>query len=117
MRCVRKCMMALFMVVCLSFLSCYQGKQEPLHQLEELTEDIREHHEEYSTSDWKQAYERYEQIAAEIEKYQYTTEEAEKMGQLEGECVGYFMKSAVNSIENLESEINGFIEGLNESLK
>ena len=48
-------------------LSCSSGKLEPIDQLKRLAEDIREHHTEYSTSDWKDAYARYEQIAADME--------------------------------------------------
>lgn len=91
--------------------------QDPLQQLEELTEDIRFHHQEYTTADWKKAYARYEQITAEMENYQYTKEEAEKIGKLEGECVGYFMKSAVNSLDDLGNEIKGFFEGMGEVIK
>ena len=98
-------------------LSCSTGKRKPLVQLEELTEEIREHHKEYSTADWKDAYARYEQIAADMERYQYTKEEAKKIGELEGECVGYFMKDAVNSLEGFESEVKGFLDGLSKTIE
>ena len=101
----------------LYMLSCSLGKQDPLQQFEELTEDIRLHHQEYTTADWKKAYARYEQIAAEMENYQYTEEEAEKIGRLEGECVGYFMKSAINSLGGIESEIKGFVDGINKTME
>ena len=52
-----------------------------------------------------------------MENYQYSKEEAEKIGKLEGECVGYFMKSAVKSLDGLESEIKGFFKGLEEVAK
>ena len=109
---------ALFLLsTCFFLLSCAVGKQTPIYQLEKLTEDIRLHHEEYSMIDWKQAYGKFEQIAADMENYTYTAEEAEKIGKLEGECVGYFMKSAVKSFDGLESEIKGFFEGLNNSVE
>ena len=92
-------------------------EQDPLRQLEELTEDIRLHHQEYTAADWKEAYARYEQIAAEMEKYQYSKEEAEMIGKMEGECVGYFMKSAVKSLDGLESETKGFFDGLEDAMK
>ena len=107
----------LIMLLPIILLSCSMGRQRPLELLENLTEDIREHHEEYSTADWKEAYARYEQIAADMENYQYTNEETEKFGQLEGECAGYFMKSAVMSLDGLGSEIKGFMEGLDKSMK
>ena len=107
----------LIMLLSIIFLSCSVGKQNPINQLEELTEDIREHHQEYSTADWKEAYARYEQIAADMENYQYTNEEAEKIGQLEGECAGYFVKSAINSFDGIKSEIKGFVEGLDKSME
>jgi len=105
------------LLLVLFLFSCSVGKQNPIDQLEKLTEDIRLHHQEYSTADWKEAYARYEQIAADMENYQYTNEEAEKIGQLEGECVGYFIKSAVNSFDGIKSEIKGFVESLDKSMK
>ena len=106
------------LIFCSLSYSCSSfGKQDPLHQLEDLTEDIRLHHLEYTTADWKKAYARYEQIAAEMENYQYTEEEAEKVGRLEGECVGYFMKSAINSLGGIESEIKGFVDGINKTME
>ena len=113
----QKVMLVAVLLFGLFILSCSVGKQDPIDQLEKLTEDIREHHEEYSTADWKEAYARYEQIAADMEKYQYTTEETEKIGQLEGECAGYFVKSAINSFDGIKSEIKGFVEGLDKSMK
>lgn len=106
-----------FVLFCMILLSCSMGKQRPLDQLEALTEDLRVHHEAYSVADWKQAYSRYEQIAADMENYTYTTEEAEMIGQLEGECVGFFMKSAVMSLDGWESEIKGFLRGLEDVVK
>ena len=97
--------------------SMIKGKQTPLHKLEKMTKEIRIHHEEYTIADWKKAYAQYEQIAAEMEDYQYSKEEAEKIGKLEGECVGYFMKSAIKSFDGLESEIKGFLEGIEDVVK
>jgi hypothetical protein len=34
-----------------------------------------------------------------------------------GECVGYFMKSAIISLDGFGSEIKGFVEGLDKSMK
>lgn len=119
---MRKIRLIYFFLVVLSCSVLYSCSmimkvQDPLQQLEELTEDIRFHHQEYTTADWKKAYARYEQITAEMENYQYTKEEAEKIGKLEGECVGYFMKSAVNSLDDLGNEIKGFFEGMGEVIK
>lgn len=114
---MKKVILSLLLLISLFFVSCSMGKQNPIDQLGKLTEDIREHHEEYTTADWEKAYARYEQIAADMENYQYSKEEAEKIGKLEGECVGYFMKSAVKSLDGLESEIEGFFEGFNNSME
>ena len=112
-----KSYLILIVLIVIVLQSCSQEKNEPINQLFELTEDIREHHNEYSTADWKEAYARYERIAAEMEKYQYTNDEAEKIGRLEGECVGYFMKSTVNSLDGWGREIKGFFDGLGKSMK
>ena len=113
----QKVILVAMLLLCLQLFSCSVGKQNPIDQLEKLTEDIRLHHKEYSTADWKEAYARYEQIAADMEHYQYTNEEAEKIGQLEGECAGYFVKSAINSFDGIKSEIKGFVEGLDKSME
>ena len=119
---MRKIRLTIFVLVAFSCTILYSCSmimkvQDPLQQLEELTEDIRLHHQEYTTADWKEAYTRYEQIAAEMENYQYTKEEFERIGEMEGECVGYFMKSAINSMEGLKSELKGFINGINETVE
>jgi len=105
------------LLISVTLFSCSLSKQSPIRQLEELTEDIRLHHQEYTTADWKKVYAKYEQISAEMEDYQYSKEETEKIGEMEGECVGYFMKSSVKSLEGLGSEIKGFFEGMGEVIK
>ena len=119
MRKIRLTIFVLFAFSCTVLYSCsmIMKVQDPLQQLEELTEDIRLHHKEYTTADWKEAYARYEQIAAEMENYQYTKEESERIGEMEGECVGYFMKSAINSMEGFKSELKGFLNGINETVE
>lgn len=112
----QKAILTSTLLLILVMFSCSTGKQKPMDQLEELTESIRQHHEEFSLADWKEAYARYERIAAEMENYQYTEEECEKIGRLEGECVGYFMKSAINSLGGIESEIKGFVDGINNTI-
>ena len=113
----QKVKLVAMLLLVLFLFSCSVGKQNPIDQLEKLTEDIRLHHKEYSTADWKEAYARYEQIAADMENYQYTNEETEKIGKLEGECAGYFVKSAINSFDGIKSEIKGFVEGLDKSME
>ena len=102
---------------CIIVLSCTAGKQEPIGQLEELTEDIRINHNDYSVADWKRAYASYKQIANDMEEYSYSIEEMKQIGELEGECIGYFMNSAFNSLDGLKNEVDGFFEGLNEAIK
>ena len=119
---MRKTRLTIFVLVAISCTVLYScsmfiEEQDPLQRLEDLTEDIRLHHQEYTTADWKDTYDRYEQIAAEMENYQYTKEEAERIGEMEGECVGYFMKSAINSMDGFKSELKGFINGINETVE
>lgn len=112
MNCKLLSLLILFMILS----SCTTSSQDPINKLEDLVEDVRIHHQEYTTADWKQTYAKYEEISAEMENYQYTEAEMEKIGRLEGECIGYFMKSAVNSLGGIGNEIKGFVDGFNESL-
>jgi hypothetical protein len=115
--CFQKYKTLLLVLLCILVSSCHVGKQDPLQQLEELTEDIRLHHEEYTTADWKEAYAQYEQISKEMEEYQYSSEETKRIGKLEGECVGYFVKCAVNSLDGLKDEFSGFMDGFKETIE
>jgi len=104
-------------VACAVLLSCSIGRQNPIEQLEKLTEDIRVNHKDYTVADWKQAYARYEQIVSEMEEYNYSSEEMKRVGELEGECVGYFMNSALHSFEGFKNEVKGFFDGLNRTIE
>ena len=67
----QKVMLVALLLFGLFMFSCSVGKQGPIDQLERLTEDIREHHDEYS----------------------------------------------VMSLDGIKSEIKGFVEGLDKSMK
>lgn len=112
---MKKC----FWVICVCGLltACTVFEKGPVEKLEDLAEEIRMNHQEYTVTDWKRAYARYEEIAQEMEEYRFSPEERRRIGVLEGECVRLFMNSAVGSLDGLEDEVNGFIEGLTEGTK
>ncbi len=91
-----------------------------MNRLESLTTEIRENHKGYTDSDWNQAYSRYEEIRKEMSQYRYTNGERERIGQLEGECAGYFavstLKSLRNSFMQMKHEIKGFINGFKDAI-
>jgi len=113
---IMKYKVLLYIALSLILLSCTTNPKDPIAKLEDLVKDIRIHHQQYTAVDWKQAFAEYENISVEMENYQYTEEEMEKVGRLEGECVGYFMKGAVRSLGGIENEIKGFVDGFKESL-
>lgn len=109
--------LSLFMV--LAFSSC-QTKQHAIGQLENFSKELRDNGANYDVSDWKDAAQRFQKIRKNIEKHEYTAAERKEIGQLEGQCAGYFVSGVkqklTNGILGIGGELKGILEGILESV-
>ena len=99
-------------------LSSCSTKSRAINELKVLTYDLRDNSANYSIAQWEDAAYRYIDIRKKINKHykDYTAEEKERIGQLQGEAAGYVAKGAKSSlIKNdggLASELKGLLEGI-----
>ena len=116
-------------IICLSFiaslfLTACHSKNDPMNELNALTEQLSEDTSDYTEEDWKTVGNQLEVIDAEIKQYrdQYTDEEMKEIGRLKGKCAGLIAKKTMNSAtqklgdisKQAEGMIEGFMEGFGE---
>lgn len=116
-------------IICLSFivsllLTACHSKNDPMNELNALTEQLSEDTSDYTEEDWETVGNQLEVIDAEIEQYrdQYTDEEMKEIGRLKGKCAGFIAKKTMNSAtqklgdisKQAEGMIEGFMEGFGE---
>lgn len=99
-------------------LSSCSTKSRAINQLESLTYDLRDNSANYSLSDWQDAANRYIDIRKKINKHytDYTADEKERIGKLQGEAANYVAKGAksslINNVGGIASELKGLLEGI-----
>ena len=99
-------------------LSSCSTKTRAINQLESLTYDLRDNSANYSLSDWQDAANRYIDIRKKINKHytDYTADEKERIGKLQGEAANYVAKGAksslISNVGGIASELKGLLEGI-----
>lgn len=101
----------------LTFTSC-NNKNTPIHDLEELSEDLKQNSKDYSDDDWAAISQSLDNINNEIDEHrsEYTDEEMKEIGRLKGICGAYLMKYAAKNasqqLKNLIQQFGGAIKGV-----
>lgn len=101
----------------LTFTSC-NNKNTPIHDLEELSEDLKQNSKDYSDDDWAAISQSLDNINNEIDEHrsEYTDEEMKEIGRLKGICGAYLMKYAAKNasqqLKNLIQQFGGAIQGV-----
>ena len=104
-------------VIMLCAASC-STKQGAISQLERFSYELRDHSSRYSVNDWQRAGEKFLKIRQNISKHEleYTPEEKDRIGKLEGKCAGYMakgMKEGVfDKVKAFGNELKGILKGI-----
>lgn len=91
-------------------------KQSAINQLERYSYELRDNAQYYSVRDWQNAVDDFKTIRKRISKFErdYTPQEKQHIGELEGQCAKYMAQGAkqrlVNGVRNIAGELNGIIE-------
>ena len=107
--------LALMLTLCLT--SC-STKQHAINKLESFSVELRDHSARYSVNDWQRAGEKFLKIRQNISKHEleYTPEEKDRIGKLEGKCAGYMakgMKEGVfDKVKAFGNELKGILKGI-----
>ena len=108
---------AMAMMLLVGFSSC-STKQHAINQLENFSYELHDHSSRYSVNDWQRAGEKFLKIRQNISKHEleYTPEEKDRIGKLEGKCAGYMakgMKEGVfDKVKAFGNELKGILKGI-----
>ena len=92
-------------------VSC-STKQHAISNLERFSHELRDNGRYYNYSDWMAAADRFSEIRQKLHKHNYTTEQRRYIGELEGKGAGYVYEGVKGRVQDIGSEVNGFLEGL-----
>ena len=96
------------------FTAC-DKKQHAIDNLSSFVEKVEKHASEYTEEDWAEVNKEYEEIIAEINKYDYSSDDAMRIATLKGKFAGIKTKNTVNKfidgIDKAAKEVKGAIDG------
>ena len=100
-----------------SFLSCSSKEENVVNQLYALAERIEEEGETFTEKDWNEAWEEFEVIHEEMEDCNFTREEIQEIGRIEGKLFVVFIKKLGRDIIDFGFYVNGFASGIKEKIE
>lgn len=104
----------LLLVVCALLWACNPG-QGTIDSLEKLTSRIENNSSNWTEADWDDAAQNYSEIIETLQRYEYTDEQLQHIGQLEGRCMAGFTKhysgQVIDIIHDASVEMMGVLEG------
>lgn len=99
---------------------CRSGKDAALNDLRSLTAEIERNATVFNFDEWLKEQKKFEKISKRIEQYEYSPAENHEIGELKGQCVGYFAKGvlgkATNKVLDAAEQIQGIIDGVKKVL-
>ena len=117
---MKKVVLSVFALFCFMVLTACDKKQSAIDNLSNFVEKIEKNAPEYTDEDWDKVNKEYDEIIAEIDKYDYSGDEAKRIAELKGKFIGIKTKDSVRDIVNgadkaikeLVGTVNGIKEGL-----
>jgi len=107
-------------LICLIVFTACDKKQHALDNLSSFVEEVKKNAPEYTNKDWEEADKKYDEIIAEIDKYDYSSQETERIAELKGKYVGIKTKDSakdlIDSVEKTLHEVKGSIKGFKDGI-
>lgn len=102
--------------VCLLIFCSCDKKQHAIDNLSNFVEKVEKNAPDYSDEDWAKVNQEYEEIIAEIDKYDYSGDETKQIAELKGKFVGIKTKDSVRDIidgvDKAVQDIKGTVKGI-----
>ena len=115
---MKKLLFILF-AAAMTLTSCTSPRYTAVNNLRNLSDDLAHNYSYYDAQDWAKAKAKYERINDKIGQYRYTPEERAEIGELQGTCMGYFAKGAVEGVvDRVTGVINqatGIVKGVKDA--
>jgi len=103
----------------LMFSSC-DKKQHAIDNLSDLVEKVEKNASDFTEEDWAEVDQQYDKIIAEIDKYDYSSDDSKRISKLKGKYSGLKTRNTFNKIvdgiDKTAKEVKGAIEGFTEGL-
>lgn len=110
--------LALTALFCFIVLASCDKKQNAIDNLSGFVERVEKHASEYTEKDWAEVNKEYEEIIEEIDKYDYTGDDAKRLATLKGKFAGIKTKDTINKfiddIDKAAKEAKETLEGFTE---
>ena len=107
-------------MTCLLVFTACDRKQHAIDNLSDFVEKVKKNAPEYTTADWEEVDKEYDEIIAEIEKYDYSGKESERIAELKGKYVGIktqdSAKDLIDSVDKTLHEVKGAIKGFKDGI-
>lgn len=102
-------------------MSACNEKESALEELRDMAVELNENADKMKAEEWVEVLSTYSKLDSIISNNEYTAEELEEIGRLQGECLGHFTKNKVKEakkkIEKAASQFKGIMEGFEEVLR
>ena len=112
--------LSLTALFCFIVLTACDKKQHAIDNLSDFVEKVKKEAPEYTSKDWEEVDKEYDEIIAEIEKYDYSSEETKRIAELKGKYIGIKTKDDVrdlfNSVDKTLQEIKGTVKGIKDGI-
>lgn len=106
-----------FIILCIIFLASCDTRMQPVDDLKDFAEELKENSNKYTDEDWKEALNNYEKIQSEISANKYSDNELKEIGSLKVQCASYFTKSMIKNIKSMLHDAFFEVKGAAESIQ
>jgi hypothetical protein len=107
-------------VLALLVVTACDKKQHAIDKLSDFVEKVEKNSPEFTEEGWNKADKEFEDLVAETEKYEYSSQEVKRIAELKGRYAGIKAKNSVNKliegIDKAANEIKGTIEGFTDGI-
>lgn len=107
-------------MMCLLVFTACDRKQHAIDNLSDFVEKVKKNASEYTTADWEEVDKEYNEIITEIEKYDYSSKETERIAELKGKYAGIKakedVKNLIDGVDKAINEVKGTIKGIKDGI-
>lgn len=113
----KKNFFCLFIFVSLVLVSC-NSKYRAVNDLQSIQYELETYADNYSVDEWEDLLYRYENTIEKIYQYEYTKEELEEIGKIQGRCAALLLEKAIGKgstvLSSLAVHAAGLVKGFSE---
>ncbi len=107
-------------IACVLVLTSCDKKQNAIDNLSNFVEKVEKNAPNYTDKDWTNVNNEYDELITEIDKYEYSSDEAKLIAELKGKYIGIKAKDNVNDfiegVDKAVNEVKSTIKGIKDGI-